>query len=57
MGVFQDVNADYSIGPTQPLPAKVGDQIEVTIQSAAETVSRCVVLRAGTQDANTYCTL
>jgi hypothetical protein len=55
MGVFQDVNADNSIGPTQPLPAKVGNQLVVTIEAAAETVSRCIVLREGTQDPNTYC--
>jgi hypothetical protein len=57
MGVFQDVNADNSIGPTQLLKAAVGNQIEVTVQAAAETVSRCIVLRAGTQDPNTYCSL
>jgi hypothetical protein len=57
MGVFQNVNADDSIGPLQPLAAKVGDQLEVTIESAAETVSRCIVLRDGAQDPNTYCTL
>jgi len=55
MGVFQDVNADDSIGPTQPLAAKVGDQVVVTIQADAETVSRCIVLREGAQDPNTYC--
>jgi hypothetical protein len=55
-GVFHLVNADYSIGPLPPLEATLGDQMVVTIESAQETVSRCVVLRNGTQDPNTYCT-
>lgn len=55
LGVFQNINADDSIGPTQPLPAKVGNQVVVTIEAAVQTVSRCVVLRQGQQDPNTYC--
>ena len=54
-GVFHVVNADWSIGPLPPLEATIGDQMVVTIESAQETVSRCVVLRNGTQDPNTYC--
>lgn len=55
MGVFQDVNADDSIGPTQPLAAKIGDQVSVTIELQSETVSVCVVLQQGTQDPDIYC--
>lgn len=55
MGVFQDVNADFSIGPTQPLRAAVGNQLVVTIEAVDQTVSRCIVLREGSQDPNTYC--
>ncbi|HEY0251085.1 MAG TPA: hypothetical protein VGC41_06135 [Kofleriaceae bacterium] len=54
-GVFHLVNADYSIGPLQPLPAKQGDQVVITIEGGDETVSRCVILRQGSQDPNTYC--
>ncbi len=57
MGVFQGVNADDSIGPTAPLAAKAGDQIIVTVDATAQTVSTCVVLRQGTQDPNTHCEL
>ena len=53
-GVFHLVNADYSIGP-MTLTATLGDQMVVTIESAEQTVSRCVVLRQGPQDPNTYC--
>ena len=54
-GVFHIVNADFSIGPLT-LGAALGDQIVVTIESAQQSVSRCVVLRQGSQDPNTYCT-
>jgi len=53
-GVFHLVNADFSVGPLA-LGAKVGDQIVFTIESTDQTVSRCVVLREGLQDPNTYC--
>jgi len=54
-GVFHLVNPDFSIGP-MTLTASLGDQVVVTIESAEQTVSRCVVLRQGSQDPNTYCT-
>lgn len=54
-GVFQNVNADNSIGPTQPLAASVGNQVVISVESAAQTASRCIVLREGLQDPNTYC--
>jgi hypothetical protein len=55
-GVFQPVNADDSIGPTQPLAAKVGDEVIVTIGTQIQTVSTCVVLRQGIQDPTAICT-
>src|SRR5450432_1604652 len=55
MGVFQNVNADDSIGPTQPLRADVGNQLVISIENVAQTVSRCIVLREGAQDPNAYC--
>ena len=54
-GVFQDANADGSIGPTLPLPAALGDQVVVSIQNTEQTVSACVVLKEGAQDPNVYC--
>lgn len=55
-GVFQPVNADDSIGPTQPLAAKAGDEVIVTIGTPIQTVSTCVVLRQGIQDPTALCT-
>jgi hypothetical protein len=55
MGVFQNVNADSTIGPTQPLEANIGAQVVVTIDAGPETVSRCVVLQSGLQDPDSYC--
>ncbi|HEY1813261.1 MAG TPA: hypothetical protein VGG74_13010 [Kofleriaceae bacterium] len=56
VGVFQPVNADSSIGPTMPLPAGSGDEIVVSVGTATDTVSTCIVLRQGTQDPNADCT-
>jgi len=55
-GVFQPVNPDDSIGPTQPLGAKAGDEIVVTIGTPDQTVSTCIVLRQGIQDPTAECT-
>ena len=55
-GIFQPVNADDSIGPTQPLGAKAGDEIVVTIGTPDQTVSTCIVLRQGIQDPTAQCT-
>ena len=54
-GVFQVANADGGIGPTLPLPASLGDQVVVTIQTTDQTVSACVVLKEGAQDPNVFC--
>ncbi len=54
-GVFHLANADDSFGPLQPLPAVAGDQVNVAIESADQTISRCIILRQGTQDPNAYC--
>lgn len=54
-GVFENVNADNSIGPTQPLQAAVGHQLVISVEHIDQTASRCIVLREGPQDPNTYC--
>lgn len=53
-GVFHLANPDGSIAGLS-LPASLGDQVVVTIEGGDQTVSRCVVLRQGSQDPNTYC--
>jgi hypothetical protein len=55
-GIFEPVNADGSIGPTQPLAAGSGDEVVVSIGLVAQTVSTCVVLREGIQDPTALCT-
>jgi hypothetical protein len=54
-GVFHIAAPDGSITNLGPLPAMAGDQVVITIEGNEQTVSRCVVLREGPQDANTYC--
>lgn len=53
-GVFQLANPDGSISGLT-IAANAGDQIVITIEGNEQTVSRCVVLREGAQDPNTYC--
>jgi hypothetical protein len=53
-GVFHIANPDGSITGLS-LQASPGDQVVITIEGNEQTVSRCVVLRAGPQDPNTYC--
>jgi hypothetical protein len=55
-GIFQPVNFDGSIGPTQPLAASAGQEVVVSIGLTSETVSTCVVLRQGIQDPTAMCT-
>lgn len=55
-GIFQPVNADDTIGPTQPLAAGSGDEIVVTIGTPTYSASTCIVLRQGIQDPSAYCT-
>jgi len=54
-GVFHIADPDGSITNLGPLPAKAGDQVVITVEGNEQTVSRCVVLRQGTQDPNMYC--
>ena len=53
-GVFHVANTDGSISGLN-LTASTGDQIVITIEGNEQTVSRCIVLREGPQDPNTYC--
>ena len=50
VGVIQAANADGSIGPTQPFPAMVGNQVVVSIQLHDQTESACVRIKEGAPD-------
>ena len=54
-GVIEDAHPDGSVGPTQPMPAVVGNQVVISFQRADQTVSTCIRLREGKQDPNDYC--
>jgi hypothetical protein len=47
-GVIETAREDGSIGPTAPFPAAVDDEVSITIETDAQAVSTCVVLREGT---------
>jgi hypothetical protein len=55
VGVIEAAKQDGSVGPTAPLAAAVGEQIVVSFQREDQTVSTCVRLREGAQNANDYC--
>jgi hypothetical protein len=55
VGVIESAKADGSVGPTAPLSAAVGEQIVISFQREDQTVSTCIRLRDGAQNANDYC--
>ena len=55
VGVIESARADGSVGPTAPLSAALGEQIIVSFQREDQTVSTCIRLRDGAQNANDYC--
>ena len=55
VGVIEAAKADGSVGPTAPLAAAVGEQINISFQREDQTVSTCVRLREGAQNPNDYC--
>ncbi|MDQ3367411.1 MAG: hypothetical protein M3680_18465 [Myxococcota bacterium] len=55
VGIIEQARDDGSVGPTQPVAARLDDQIVVTFQLEDQTVGRCIRLRDGIQDPNTYC--
>ncbi len=54
-GVIQACHPDGSIGPTEPTPASLGDNIVVSVQVGDQTESSCIVLQEGAQDPTHYC--
>jgi len=57
LGIIEATRPDGSVGPTQPVPAAIGNQVVVTFQREDLTVSTCVRLRNGTQSSTDYCSL
>jgi hypothetical protein len=55
IGIIETARPDGSVGPTQPLSARVNEQIVVSFQLEDQTVSRCIRLRDGQQDPTNYC--
>lgn len=47
VGVIQAVNANGSIGPTPAVNATENDQLVISVENDEQTVSTCVLLRAG----------
>jgi hypothetical protein len=55
MGVLQSAGPDGSCPATRPTPAKLGDQVVITMTLRDQTQSTCVILRAGPQSLTPYC--
>jgi hypothetical protein len=43
-GIITTARADGSVGPSQPFPARLDDEIAVTFESDAQVAGTCVVL-------------
>ena len=54
-GIITTARPDGSVGPTDPLPAALGEQIVVTFEHDEQTVSTCIRLRDGAQSSTDYC--
>ena len=56
VGVIETAHADGSVGPTRPVSAVAGEQFVVTFERDDQTVSTCIRIRDGVQNATDYCT-
>jgi hypothetical protein len=54
-GIIQAANVDCTLGPTQPMTALAGDQLDVTVQVGQQSVSTCIRLREGMPSPTDYC--
>lgn len=45
-GIIASARADGSVGPTQPFPADIGHEIQVTFETDEMAVGSCVVIRS-----------
>lgn len=54
-GIIEAARPDGSVGPTAPVDAALGEQIDVTFQRDDQSVSTCIRLREGAQDPTSYC--
>jgi hypothetical protein len=57
LGIIEASRPDGSVGPTRPVSAALGEQINVTFQREDQTMSTCIRLRNGQQSATDYCNL
>ena len=55
VGIIEAARPDGSVGPTAPVEAALGEQIDVTFQRDDQSVSTCIRLREGPQDPTSYC--
>lgn len=55
VGVIETARPNGSVGPTAPVAAAIGEQIIVSFQREDQTVSTCIRLREGAQNANDFC--
>jgi hypothetical protein len=55
LGIIEMAHPDGSVGPTQGVPADIGDEAVVSFQREDQTVSTCVRLREGPQSSTDYC--
>jgi hypothetical protein len=54
-GVIENANADGSFSSTEAFPAKLGDQVIVTVDVKNQSEATCVVLQNGPQSAADEC--
>jgi len=54
-GIIATARDDGSVGPTEPFPAALGQDVQITFDTGETAVSNCVVVREGTPNAAESC--
>ena len=54
-GIITTARPDGGVGPTQPFPAVIGNQVVITFEMPEDTVSSCVRVTDGTPNALDVC--
>jgi hypothetical protein len=54
-GLIATARGDGSVGPTDPFPAALGDEVAVTFETDDQIVSTCVIVRQGRPDGTQVC--
>ena len=56
-GIITTARGDGSVGPTEPFPAQLGDDLIITFETEEQLASRCITVTDGRSGSQFECTL